>query len=169
MARTDVIYAGCGWFAVRRYALSTSRLNVTAEHLTAGPPAQAVRHQERYSLSRSARASRFGSEAGSGSVSSLEIGVVPGFQVGLGLIECHQQFHPGALALFPQGKGFPHRVFFVVQPSALNGLPDKGFLARGELYFHCSKGSQNGQKCQVGTPVEPVEAPGTAPGIWAKS
>ena len=169
MARTDVIYAGCGWFAVRRYALSTSRLNVTAEHLTAGPPAQAVRHQERYSLSRSARASRFGSEAGSGSVSSLEIGVVPGFQVGLGLIECHQQFHPGTLALFPQGKGFPHRVFFVVQPSALNGLPDKGFLARGELYFHCSKGSQNGPECQVGTPWNAWRRQGRLLGMSSRS
>jgi hypothetical protein len=36
----------------------------------------------------------------------------------------------------PKAKGFLHRIFFAVKPSALDSLTDKGLLVRGELYFH---------------------------------
>jgi hypothetical protein len=50
-----------------------------------------------------------------------------------GFIDCNENFRTGALTFFPQGKGFPHRIFFAVKPSALNSLPDKGLLVLGEL------------------------------------
>ena len=53
-----------------------------------------------------------------------------------GLIDCKENFRAGALTFFSQGKGFLHRIFFALKPSALNRLTDKDLLVRGELYFH---------------------------------
>ena len=51
-------------------------------------------------------------------------------------IDRYQDFQSPALTLLPQGQCFLYRVFFVVKPSALNGLTDKRFLIGGELHFH---------------------------------
>ena len=61
---------------------------------------------------------------------------------GAGLIDCNENFRAGALTFFPQGKGFLHRIFFAVKPSALNSLTDKGLLVRCELYFHHFQGTE---------------------------
>ena len=47
-----------------------------------------------------------------------------------------QNFGARALALFPQGKSFLHRVFLTVETAAFNGLANKGLLVRGKMYFH---------------------------------
>src|SRR5208337_5158045 len=65
------------------------------------------------------------------------------------LIECNENFRAGALAFFPQGKGFLHRVFFAVKPSALNCLTDKRLLVRCELYFHRLHGTEKPRFRQV--------------------
>ncbi len=53
---------------------------------------------------------------------------------------CHvnscQNLGAHALTLFPQGKGFLHRVLLTVEPSAFNGLADKRLLIGGKIYFH---------------------------------
>jgi hypothetical protein len=51
-------------------------------------------------------------------------------------IDRGKRFRACALTLFPQGKGFLHRVFFAQQPSALDSLADKRSLAGSVLYFH---------------------------------
>jgi DNA-binding XRE family transcriptional regulator len=61
---------------------------------------------------------------------------------GFGFIDGNENFRAGALTFFPQGKGFVHRIFFAVKPSALNSLTDKGLLVRGELYFHQFQGTE---------------------------
>jgi hypothetical protein len=58
---------------------------------------------------------------------------------GFRLIDRGKNFSAGALAFFPQGKGFLHSVFFAVKSSALNGLTDKRLLILGELYIHSLK------------------------------
>ena len=52
------------------------------------------------------------------------------------LIDCGKRFRASALTLFPQRKGFPHRVFLAQKPSALDSLANKRFLVGSELYFH---------------------------------
>ena len=54
----------------------------------------------------------------------------------VGLIDCCQDFCAGTLAVFPQGKSFPHGIFFPVEPAACDGVADKRLLVRCELYFH---------------------------------
>ena len=54
----------------------------------------------------------------------------------LGYVNSRQNFGARALALFPQGKSFLHRVFLTVEASAFNGLADKCLLVRGKAYFH---------------------------------
>ena len=61
---------------------------------------------------------------------------------GFRLIDGNENFHAGALAFFPQGKGFLYRIFLAVKPAALNSLADKGPLVRCELYFHRFYGSE---------------------------
>jgi hypothetical protein len=57
-------------------------------------------------------------------------------QGGFSLIDGNENFHAGALTLFPQGKGFLHRIFLAVEASTSNRLADKRLLVRCELYFH---------------------------------
>jgi hypothetical protein len=47
------------------------------------------------------------------------------------LIDCGKNFCTGALAFFPQGKGLLYRIFFAVEPSALNRLTDKRLFGSG--------------------------------------
>src|ERR1017187_78480 len=54
----------------------------------------------------------------------------------VGLIDCSQDFCAGTLAVFPQGKSFPHGIFFRVEPAACDGVADKRLLVWCELYFH---------------------------------
>jgi len=60
----------------------------------------------------------------------------------VGRIGCDKNFRSGALAFFPQGKGFLHRIFFAVEPSALNCLSDECLLVRCELQFHPIQGTE---------------------------
>jgi hypothetical protein len=69
---------------------------------------------------------------------------------GFSRIDSNENFRAGALAFFPQGKGFLYRVFFAVKPSALNSLTDKRLLVRGELYFHRLQGTEKLCFRQVG-------------------
>jgi hypothetical protein len=62
---------------------------------------------------------------------------------GFRLIDGNENFHAGALAFFPQGKGFLHRIFLAVKPSALNSLADKRLLVWCELHFHHFHGTEN--------------------------
>ena len=54
----------------------------------------------------------------------------------VGLIDCCQDFCAGTLAVFPQGKSFPHGIIFPVEPAACDGVADKRLLVWCELYFH---------------------------------
>jgi hypothetical protein len=57
-------------------------------------------------------------------------------QGGLGILEACQEFRPLALTFLPQGESFPNGFFFALQASALDGLPDKGFLVGRKMNFH---------------------------------
>jgi hypothetical protein len=39
-----------------------------------------------------------------------------------------KEIPPSGVPFFPQGKRFPHRFFFGVEPSAFNSAAGKGFL-----------------------------------------
>src|SRR5260370_20174539 len=54
----------------------------------------------------------------------------------IGLIDCSKDLRASAFALFPQGKRFPRRFFFVLQAATLNSVADKRLLVRGELNVH---------------------------------
>lgn len=47
-----------------------------------------------------------------------------------------QNFRPGALAFFPQGKRFLYCIFLAMKTSAFNRLAYKRFLIGRELHFH---------------------------------
>src|ERR1019366_4302273 len=54
---------------------------------------------------------------------------------GFGVVKSRQKFRPLALAFFPQGQRFLHRVFCTVKPACLDALADKRFLVGGQMYF----------------------------------
>lgn len=60
----------------------------------------------------------------------------PARKGGSGIIESQEEFRTLALACLPQCQGFRHCVFFVVQPTLLNGSADECLLIRGKLYVH---------------------------------
>jgi hypothetical protein len=57
-------------------------------------------------------------------------------QGGLRPTDGRKNLNPDTLTLFPRGKGFPHRIFLALKPSALNNLRDKRLLVGGKLHFH---------------------------------
>jgi hypothetical protein len=57
-------------------------------------------------------------------------------QSGLGFIHRDQNFCASALAFFPEGKRFLHRIFFVPEPTALDGSTDKCLLVGCKVNFH---------------------------------
>ncbi len=59
---------------------------------------------------------------------------------GFSLIDGRKYFRARALALLPQGQGFPYGVFFAQKASALDCLADKCPLVRSELHFHTPLG-----------------------------
>jgi hypothetical protein len=54
----------------------------------------------------------------------------------LGLIDRRKNFRASALAFFPEGKSFLHRIFFAQKPPALNSLADKRPLVGCQTHFH---------------------------------
>ena len=62
---------------------------------------------------------------------------------GFGLIDSGKNFRTGALPFFPEGQGFPHRIFFAAKPSACNGLTSERLLVRAELHFHHFQSTAN--------------------------
>ena len=57
-------------------------------------------------------------------------------QRGLGLIHRYQNFGASALAFFPEGKRFLHRIFFVPEATALDGSTNKCLLVGCKVNFH---------------------------------
>jgi hypothetical protein len=62
---------------------------------------------------------------------------------GFRLINGSKNSRAGALAFFPQGKGFLDRIFLALKPSALNSLSDERLLVWCEPYFHSFHRTEN--------------------------
>jgi len=54
-------------------------------------------------------------------------------------IEGGKHFRAGAFAFLPEREGFFYGVFLARNPSALDGLADKGLLIGRQLHFHTSR------------------------------
>ena len=57
-------------------------------------------------------------------------------QRGFRLIDSGKDFRAATFPLLPQRKSFLYRVFLASKPPAVNRLPDKRPLVRGELHVH---------------------------------
>lgn len=63
-------------------------------------------------------------------------------------INRRENLRAGALTFFPEGQSLLDGLFFAVQASAINRLPDEGFLIGCEMYFHRSRVGGREAGCQ---------------------